>query len=217
MAGLFAWPAWLAARAGLIDGDSEGELAANLLLASAIAISVSAAAFLARQEAAGRAVGWLATVVSVLALLSFVPLGRQAQAVSAFQILAGAAYLGAAYDGLFLGHWYLTDRKLTREPIDRYTMALIVATVIEIVAIMTGGFTGTSSSDAFNPLLTAGALAPWIAIGMAGTTLLIGLLARAALKGTRASAVQSATGFYYLAVITAITGQIAVTTRFFPA
>jgi hypothetical protein len=44
---------------------------------------------------------------------------------------------------------------------------------------------GTVASQAFNPLLTAGALAPWIALGMAGTTLLIALLARAALKGTR--------------------------------
>jgi len=72
------------------------------------------------------------------------------------------------------------------------------------------------ASQAFNPLLTAGALAPWIALGMAGTTLLIALLARAALKGTRPQAVQSATGFYYIAVVTALTAEIAVKTRFFP-
>jgi hypothetical protein len=34
------------------------------------------------------------------------------------------------------------------------------------------------------------------------------------LKGERASAVQSATGFYYLAVVTAFTAEVAVKTRF---
>ena len=52
---------------------------------------------------------------------------------------------------------------------------------------------------------------------MAVATLLIAIMARAALRGERASAVQSATGFYYLGVITAIVAAIAVTTRFFPA
>ena len=137
-------------------------------------------------------------------------------AISLFQLLAGAAFLGAAYEALFLGHWYLTDRKLTRTPINRLTNVLIGATVLEGVAIATGGFAGTASSQAFNPLLTAGALAPWIAIGMVGSTLLIAVLARAALKGERASAVQSATGFFYLSLVTAFTAEIAVKTRFFP-
>jgi hypothetical protein len=65
-------------------------------------------------------------------------------------------------------------------------------------------------------LLAIGDVAPWIAIGMAVATLLIVGLARAALRGERASAVQSATGFSYLAVITAIVAEIAVKTRFFP-
>jgi hypothetical protein len=80
-----------------------------------------------------------------------------------------------------------------------------------------GAMAGTVASQAFNPLLTAGALVPWIALGMAGTTLLIALLARAALKGARPQEVQSATGFYYIAVVAALTAEIAVKTRFFPA
>ena len=49
------------------------------------------------------------------------------------------------------------------------------------------------------------------------TALLIALLARAALKGTRPQEVQSATGFYYIAVVPALTAEIAVKTRFFLA
>jgi hypothetical protein len=154
--------------------------------------------------------------VSIAALVPMAATGRQSLAISLFQLLAGAAFLGAAYEALFLGHWYLTDRKLTRTPINRLTNVLVGATVLEAVAIATGGFAGTASSQAFNPLLTAGALAPWIAIGMVGSTLLIAVLARAALKGERASAVQSATGFFYLSLVTAFTAEIAVKTRFFP-
>jgi len=174
------------------------------------------ACLLARWQTPGRIMGVAAMVGSFATLVAFAPTGRQATALALFQLLAGAAFLGAAYDALFLGHWYLTDRKLTRAPINRFTNVLIAATCVEIVAIATGGFTGTASSAAFNPLLTAGALAPWIAIGMAGTTLLIAALARAALKGERASAVQSATGFFYLSLVTAFTAEIAVKTRFFP-
>jgi hypothetical protein len=49
---------------------------------------------------------------------------------------------------------------------------------------------------------------------MVVATLLIALLTRAALRGQRASAVQSATGFYYLAVVTAYTAEVAAKTRF---
>ena len=131
-----------------------------------------------------------------------------------FQLLAGAAFLGSITVGLLLGHWYLTDRGLGRGPIDRLTTAMLVAVVVEAIAIVTSGFGGVESSASLNPLLTAGALAPWIALGMVVATLLIALLTRATLKGERASAVQSATGFYYLAVVTAFTAEVAVKTRF---
>jgi hypothetical protein len=51
---------------------------------------------------------------------------------------------------------------------------------------------------------------------MAAATLLIAGLVHAALRGERPSAVQSATGFYYLAVVTAFTAEVAVKTRFLP-
>jgi hypothetical protein len=178
--------------------------------------TVAAGAFLLRRPMVGRIVGIVSVPVSLAVLAVMAATGRQGFLLSSFQLAAGAAFLGAAYDGLFLGHWYLTDRKLTRRPIGRATLTLIVASVLEIVAIATSGFGGTPSSAQLNPLLTAGALAPWIAIGMAAATLLIAIVVRAALRGERAAAVQSATGFYYLAVVTAFTAEIAVRTRFLP-
>src|SRR4029078_6630318 len=142
--------------------------------------------------------------------------GRQSFAICLFQLSAGAAFLGSAYSALFLGHWYLTDRKLSRTPINRFTVVLIVATLVEAAAIATGGFSGSASSQAFNPLLTSGGLAPWIAIGMTVATLLIAVMARAALKGERATAVQCATGFFHRPLVRACAARVAVKTRFFP-
>jgi hypothetical protein len=216
MAALFAWPAWLAARAGAIPGNADATLAVRLALGSAVVLSVATVLLLVRRQEAGRIVGIVATAVSVATLVPLASTGRQSFAVSLLQLAAGAAFLGAAYSASFLGHWYLTDRKLTRAPINRFTNVLIGATVVEGVAVATGGFSGSASSQAFNPLLTSGGLAPWIALGMVAATLLIAVLARAALKGERASAVQSATGFFYLSLVTAFTADVAVKTRFFP-
>jgi hypothetical protein len=215
-AGLFAWPTWLAARAGALPASTAGAWTVRLALVTAGLVSVSAIVLLARRQRAGRVVGLISLPAMLGLLAAIAATGRQPYTVAAFQLLVGAAFLGSAYHCLFLGHWYLTDRKLARRPIERSTLTLLVATCAELVAIVTGGFSGTSSSQEFNPLLTAGALAPWIALGMAGTTLLIAALARAALRGERASAVQSATGFYYLAVVTAFTAETAVKTRFLP-
>jgi hypothetical protein len=215
-AALFAWPAWLAASSGSAPGDDAGSWAARLSLAAAVLLTLAFVAFVVHLPIAGRVLGLASVPTSIAVLVAMAATGRQGYAVSLFQVVTGAAFLGAAYDGLFLGHWYLTDRKLTRRPIGRATIALIVATGVEIGAIATSGFGGTTSSAALNPLLTAGALAPWIAIGMASATLLIAALVHAALKGERASAVQSATGFYYLAVVTAFTAEVAVKTRFLP-
>ena len=213
---LFAWPAWLAARSAALPGDTDATRATQLALATAVVLSVATILLLARQKPAGRVVAIVATALSVVTLVAMAPTGRQSFVICLFQLFAGAAFLGAAYSALFLGHWYLTDRKLSRTPINRFTLVLIAATVVEGIAIATGGFSGSVSSQAFNPLLTSGGLAPWIAIGMTAATLLIAVMARAALKGERAAAVQSATGFFYLSLVTAFTAEVAVKTRFFP-
>jgi len=214
---LFAWPAWWAASSGALPGDADATTAVRLALAAAAVLTVAMILLLARRQSAGRVVAITGAVVSIAALVPMAATGRQSLAISLFQLLAGAAFLGAAYQSLFLGHWYLTDRKLTRTPINRFTVVLIVAPVVEGVAIATGGFSGSVSSQAFNPLLTSGGLAPWIAIGMTAATLLIAVMARAALKGERAAALQSATGFFYLSLVTAFTAEVAVKTRFFRA
>ena len=85
------------------------------------------------------------------------------------------------------------------------------------VAVVTMGFGPNEGSESFNPLLTSAGLSSWIALGMVVATALIATLIKATLRGTRATAVQSATGFFYLAVLTAFTAALAAMVGYLPA
>lgn len=215
--GVLALAAWWSARVGALPSNRAGAWSVRLALAAAVLVVVSTVLFLAKRTRPGRVAGLASVPVAAAALAAMGATARQDYPLAIFQLVAGAAFLGSVTDGLLLGHWYLTDRGLSRGPIDRFTTAMLTAVFVEAVAVTTGGFTGTGDTNSsLNPLLTAGALAPWIALGMVGTTLLIGVLTRAALRGTGSAAVQSATGFYYLAVVTAFTAAVAFATRFLP-
>ncbi len=207
---------WLSVEAAVVGppGFANGEsLRVTTVVAGAATVLWTVLLF-ARQQAAARVVGLLSVPAWITVLVWMAGAGRQSYVVALFQLAAGAALLGAATDGLLLGHWYLTDRKLPRGPIDRMTTILLISVVVAAISVISAGFSGVETSASINPLLTAGALAPWIALGMVLATALIAVLVKAVLKGERASAVQSATGFYYLAVVTAFTAEVAVKTRF---
>lgn len=207
---------WLSVDAGLVGGRSAGNgaiLRGSALAAAAATVLWTLSMYLRRHRAA-RVVGLLSVPAWINVLFWMGGAGRQAFALALFQLAAGAALLGATTDGLLLGHWYLTDRRLTRRPIERTTAILLASVGAAAVAVISAGFSGVEASATINPLLTAGALAPWIALGMIAATALVAVLVKAALRGERASAVQSATGFYYLAVVTAFTAEVAVKTRF---
>lgn len=205
---------WLSVDAAVVGRFPSGEVLRASALGASAATALWTLLVFARQPAVARVVGLLSVPAWLAVLFWMGGAGRQAFGLALFQLAAGAALLGATTDGLLLGHWYLTDRRLTRRPIDRTTTILLVSVVVAAVAVISAGFSGVVSSTSINPLLTAGALAPWIALGMIAATALIAVLVKAVLKGERASAVQSATGFYYLAVVTAFTAEVAVKTRF---
>ena len=210
----FAW--WRSAASGAIVGSDAGSWTVRLAAATTVITLLWTLLLFARQASFARLVGYASVPVAAAGLAAMAGMSRQSEAVALFQMVAGAAFLGSVLDGLLLGHWYLTDRGLSRAPIDRYTAILLGSVVAEVLAVITAGFGGVGSSNDINPLLTAGALAPWIALGMVGTTALIAVLVKLTLKGQRKSAVQSATGFFYLAVVTAFTAEIAVKVRFLP-
>ncbi|HEV8571916.1 MAG TPA: hypothetical protein VGR49_02560 [Actinomycetota bacterium] len=174
------------------------------------ALGLSLVALLFRLNAAGRFLGFLSVASAVAMLAALASFGGSSYALALFMLLAGAAFMGSVTDGLLLGHWYLTDRRLSREHIQRLSLLLIAAVVLEAVAIVSGGFSGTPAAAAgFSAILSVAGITSWLALGMAAATALIAVLIRASLRGSRARAVQAATGFFYLAVITAFTAEMA--------
>jgi len=209
--GLATWGAVGAARTA---GDAAGQASWWLALAFSAVTLVWLVLLFARAHRPARVLGFLCLPVAVAMLVALAQTGDESHVVSLLQLLAGAAFMGAVLDGLLLGHWYLTDRGLTRGPINRFAISLLVAVVLEAAAVVAGGFGPVRPQSDLSPLLTTAGLASWVAIGMVACTALIAVMIRITLRGTRATAVQAATGFFYLAVITAFAGELAAKVRF---
>lgn len=207
---------WGSVGAGRIAGNAAGELGWWLALAFTAVTLVWVALMFARVDRAARVLGVASIGVAVAILGALAGEADASRVVATLQLLAGAAFMGAVLDGLLLGHWYLTDRGLSRTHINRFAVALIVAVGLETLAVIGGGFGPIEASPEFSALLTAAGVASWVAIGMVLTTGLIAVMIRLSLRGSRATAVQAATGFFYLAVITAFAGELAAKVRFLP-
>jgi hypothetical protein len=205
------------AQAPAAAGDAHLAIALSLATAGATLAWILLA--IAKKTTLSRIVGVATVPLSVAMLFAFARTGDESTLLSFFQLLAGAVFIGAVLDGLLLGHWYLTERKLPRKPILRMTWSLIGAVVLEAVAVAMGGFgapVDSSVTQAISPILTVAGVASWIAIGMVALTGLIAVFIRITLQGDRPAAVQSATGFFYLAVITAFTAEVAAKVHFLP-
>jgi hypothetical protein len=213
---VLSFATWGSAASGALAGSEAGVWAVRLSAVLAVANLVWVASMVGKRHAAARAVGAASVPLAISVLVAMAGSAEGSWVVAFLQLLAGSAFLGAVIDGLLLGHWYLTDRGLPRTPINRTTNLLLVGVGLEAAALLIGGFGPAEPSSEFNPLLTSAGLASWIALGMVGATALIAVLIRMTLKGTRASAVQSATGFFYLAVITALTAEFAAKVTFLP-
>jgi hypothetical protein len=188
-------------------------LAVILAIGASVLMALSLVSLILRVDGAGRALGLAAFPASVGALAGFAWVTGPPFGLAMVQLLAGAAFMGAVTDGLLLGHWYLTDRRLPREHIQRYALLLILAVVIEAVAVLLLGF-GATETAGFSPILAVAGLTTWLALGMVACTALIAFLIRATLRSPRTRSVQAATGFFYLAVITAFTAEMAAKVRF---
>jgi hypothetical protein len=195
--------------------DDAARLAVMLAAGTSALLGISVAALILRLDGAGRVAGTAAAVVAVAMLVGLARLAGDSFAPALAQLTAGAAFMGAVTDGLLLGHWYLVDRSLARDHIRRFAAILIVAVVLEGVAVAALGFGGEPpAAEGFSPLLAISGLATWLALGMVACTALIAVLIRASLRSDRSRAVQAATGFFYLAVITAFTAELAAKVGF---
>jgi hypothetical protein len=208
--------AWLAARAPLLGGSTASTAAragVALLLSFAVATVVWQVLLWAGALKLSKAVGILAVPIGVAALIAIAydPAASSSGISAAFQLLAGALFAGAVTDGLLLGHWYLVERKLSRAPLARMNSFFLAGCGVAMIGAILGRHSGTATAD-LSPLLGAGALAAYLAVGLAALCIMIGFFIRALVKE---DSIQAATGLFYLAVILALAAEFAAKVRFF--
>jgi hypothetical protein len=137
----------------------------------------------------------------MVALLAAADVAGGEYLLSAARLVVGAAFLGAVTDAMLLGHWYLVQPGLSREPLKELVRwcALLWPFDVALLLVppgMTRVLDGTID-DGYDGLLGV----TWIVsalttIGLLGVTWL-------ALKERFYSAVMAATGLLYLAILTA--------------
>lgn len=203
--------------AAAVDGpvSSSLRLAVLLTAVTTVLLGVSLAALILHADRVGSIAGVISVPAALAMLVALARVSGPSFASAVAQLLAGAAFMGAAMDGLLLGHWYLVDRKLGRDPIGRFAVLLIAAVALEGLAVALLGFgEGSVAGPGFSPFLGIAGISTWLALGMVACTGLIAILIRASLRTPRSRAVQAATGFFYLAVITAFTAEMAAKVGF---
>jgi len=121
--------------------------------------------------------------------------------VAVVRTLAGAAFLGAVTDAMLLGHWYLVQPGLRRDPLVELTRWVTVLWPVEVVGLLlpTGMISVLAGTVDDGWQGTLG----WFWVACAVTTLVLTFVTRAALRERSYSAVMAATGLLYLAILTA--------------
>jgi hypothetical protein len=143
----------------------------------------------------------IAPLLGIVALLGAAGADGGPYALAAGRLLVGAAFLGVITDAMLLGHWYLVQPGLARDPIRELVKwgAWIWPFEVALLLVPTGMVSVLNGSidDGYNGLIGV----MWIVcaittLGLLGVTWL-------ALKERYYSAVMAATGLLYLAILTA--------------
>ena len=115
--------------------------------------------------------------------------------------VVGAAFLGSVTDAMLLGHWYLTQPGLRREPLNELVRwvgwtwlpeVLLLLVPVGMVSVLNG-----TIDDGYGGMLG------WFWLACAVTTIVLVVVTRKALEERYYSAVMAATGLLYLAILTA--------------
>ncbi len=147
---------------------------------------------------------WLDLPAPLIGIIGLVAAGVDAggpDALAVARIVVGAAFLGAITDAMLLGHWYLVQPGLTRDPLyELLTMStvlwfpevLVLLWPVGMVSVING-----TIDDGYGGMLG------WFWVMSAATTIVLLVVTRLALREKQYSAVMAATGLLYLAILTA--------------
>ncbi len=143
----------------------------------------------------------IAPVIGFIGLFACAQFAGGPYALAAARLVVGAAFLGSVSDAMLLGHWYLVQPGLRRDPIKELVKWTAITWPFEVLVFliptgMVQVFNGTID-DGYNGILAY----VWLACAL--TTIVMVGLTWAALKERYYSAVMAATGLLYLAILTA--------------
>ncbi len=143
----------------------------------------------------------LAPTLGELALLAAAQLAGGPYLLAAARLLVGAAFLGAVSDAMLLGHWYLVQPGLGREPVKELVRWTAFVWPFEVAAFLWP----TGMVQVFDGVVDDGyhGILGWIWAACAVSTIALVVLTWYALKERYYSAVMAATGLLYLAILTA--------------
>lgn len=222
-----AWGAWAALRTPLdvlTDGAadsvvSNAGLLQNGLLATTVLAALAVVALVVKlPPMLARVLGTLATLVG---LASFYPLA-QLRSLTAdgglglglLELVLGAFLLGAIWDGMILGHWYLVERRLSNRYMIWIAWVNVAAVAAGVGAVALSALNPAPASIFFSPILSIGSMTIVLGIGvLALVALIAGFNVKLANEGGRS--IQASTGMFYLAVILAPAAEFAAKVRFF--
>ena len=234
--GAAAWTqSWAVVRRGHFRVLAWGAIALAVLgvLATAAAVSGDDAAFVvaagvvlialciayrvvqgAASDGPGAAVGAAATAAGCVTLIAgAVLLDNWSTVTATLQFVVGAVFLGAVTNGMLLGHWYLNQPGLK-------PWALARLTTLSLVAVGLSLGLGLAFAERLSSASTEGAAFGMESFGESfGLAFYLVWLALAALTAVvvwmarrciRIRSIQSATGLYYVALLTAGVAEFLV-------
>lgn len=233
--GLMALAAWAASRGPLaelslaVDAPAIRVTSAGVLV-TATATFLAVAVLVLRHPGVARALGSLGTAAGIATLVALAQVrGAAAGAGPTWrgvaELLAGTYFLGAVWNGMVLGHWYLVERRLS----NRYMVWMAWVNVGAVGAglasvllsatnpVPCAGLEGRALALCrlrYSPLLSVGSVT--VMMG-AGLIVVIALIAAFNVKLAREGgrSIQASTGMFYLAVILAPAAEFAAKVRFF--
>lgn len=208
---ILAWAALLLSAGALVAFRSVVGPAGELEVTLAFVFLGGVVAYLAVQyshtDVPGTIVGASAALVGATALaLSGDLIGGWPAAIAGLELLSGAALLGAVSNGMLLGHWYLNQPGLKPWALGRLTQLALVATAASALL-------GLATANRLSNAVTEGAV-----LGLPGFgadfgfvfyliwlmfVLFTGVVVYAARRCVNIRSIQSATGLYYVALLTA--------------
>lgn len=218
--GHFRIVAWVTVMLGLLAAAAalsavpRGTIAAALFVVTAGGAGLYLLAQYARSDVPGALVGGATAAIGIAALAAtagWIP--GWPTLLAAAELVSGAVLVGAVLNGMLLGHWYLNQPGLKPWALARLTTLALVASGAKAAlgVIGAGRLSAATTPGAalglpgFGESFGTVFYAVWL-----GLALFTGAVVFMARRCIAIRSIQSATGLYYVALLTAIVSEFLV-------